>query len=73
MDKTTIPTLLVDIQDARLVPLDARARWVLAFVDGTRAVEEIFEENGLPEADAAFAMAELVAKRLVALESAADS
>jgi hypothetical protein len=45
--------------------LDVRARWMLAYVDGARTVEEMLEHCGLPRKDAIVGICELVARHIV--------
>jgi len=45
--------------------LDVRARWMLAYVDGQRAVKDMLAESGLPRKDALIGICELVARRIV--------
>jgi hypothetical protein len=50
-----------------LMSLDARARWLLPFLDGTASVERAMQSSGMPPVDALLAMCELVARGIVSL------
>ena len=50
-----------------LASLDARARWLLPFLDGKTSVELAMQSSGMPLVDALIAMCELVARGVVRL------
>jgi hypothetical protein len=49
--------------------LDARARWMLAFIDGETTLGGVLASGGLPIDDAREAVAELVLKGIVVLRA----
>jgi hypothetical protein len=53
--------------DPRGCALDARARWLVAFVDGRSTFEEVVTKSGLPAVDGLLGACELVALGVVVL------
>jgi hypothetical protein len=68
-----VPVLVTTPERLRVLALDARARWVLPFIDGARTVELVAEATGVPLVDALLALCELVAREVIALRASDDA
>jgi hypothetical protein len=62
-----VPVRVADEVTVRLAPIDARARWMLAFIDGRSALATVLASAGLPIEDAREAVNELVLQGIVTL------
>lgn len=62
-----VPVCVADEVTVRLAPIDARARWMLAFIDGRSALSTVLASAGLPIEDAREAVSELVLRGIVRL------
>jgi hypothetical protein len=67
LDASRVPDLLVPRELLAAVPLDHRARALLAHIDGVEALEVVLERCGLPMLDAMQLLCELVERRIVTL------
>lgn len=66
-DEQRIPVLNVSPKQVRVCVEDARARWLVAFIDGTSSVERVLAASALAEEDARAGMKILLDEGLVAL------
>jgi hypothetical protein len=68
-DDTAIPVVVASVVEIRSTVLDARARWMLAFIDGETTLGRVLASGGLPIDDAREAVAELVLQGIVVLRA----
>jgi hypothetical protein len=68
-DEGCIPVVVATRAEIRSTVLDARARWMLAFIDGQMTLGRVLASGGLPIDDAREAIAELVLQGIVVLRA----
>jgi hypothetical protein len=68
-DEGCVPVVVATKAQIRSTLLDARARWMLAFIDGETTLGRVLASGGLPIDDAREAMAELVLEGIVLLRA----
>jgi hypothetical protein len=68
-DDRSIPVVVASPAEIRSTVLDARARWMLAFIDGQTKLGAVLASGGLPIDDAREAVAELVLQGIVVLRA----
>ena len=68
-DEGCIPMVVATTTEIRTAILDARARWMLAFIDGETTLGRVLASGGLPIDDAREAVAELVLQGIVVLRA----
>jgi hypothetical protein len=69
-DQQCVPVRVATNAEVLAARLDARARWMLSFVDGRSVLGHVISTSGLPLEDARDGVAELVLRGLVVLDSA---
>ncbi len=69
-DSASVPAVVATRARVRSTALDARARWMLPFIDGRTRLGDVLERSGLPFDDARYAVGELVRVGIVALRPA---
>jgi len=62
-----VPVIVAEDKITRDLVLDARARWLLPFIDGDTPLAIILENSGMPQADAVEAFCALLEHEVVAL------
>jgi len=62
-----IPTVTVDALSLSKLPLDQRAGFVLALIDGTLNIEQILDVSGLPAPDTLGILQDLCERKIVTL------
>lgn len=62
-----VPVIVAEDRGTRDLVLDARARWLLPFIDGETPVVMVLENSGMPQADAVEAFCALLNHEVVAL------
>lgn len=67
LDRSHVPLLLAAGSELADAMLDARARWLLPFIDGLTPLALVLDHCGLPRADALEAFCELLERGIVAL------
>ena len=67
LETATVPDLLVPRELLDAVPLDHRARAMIAHIDGVEPLELVLERSGLPLVDAMQILCELVERRIATL------
>jgi hypothetical protein len=68
-DEGCIPVVVASKAEIRAKPLDARAAWMVAFIDGEATLGRVLASGGLPIDDARDAIAELVLLGIVVLRA----
>jgi hypothetical protein len=68
-DESCVPVVVASVGEIRSTVLDARARWMLAFIDGKMTLGGVLASGGLPIDDAREAVAELVLQGIVVLRA----
>ncbi len=68
-DEGCVPIVVATTVEIRSSVLDARARWMLAFIDGETTLGRVLACAGLPIDDAREAVAELVLQGIVVLRA----
>ncbi len=68
-DRASVPAVVATRARVRSAVLDARARWMLPFIDGQTRLGDVLERSGLPPEDARYAVGELVRTGIVALRN----
>ena len=68
-DEGCIPVVVASAAEIRSMVLDARARWMLAFIDGETTLGLVLASGGLPIDDAREAVADLVLQGIVVLRA----
>jgi len=68
-DDRCVPVRVADDEQIRASRLDARARWMLSFVDGRSVLGHVISISGLPLEDAREGVSELVLRGLVVLDT----
>ena len=69
LDEASVPVVVATRSEIRSTVLDARARWMLAFIDGQNSLGRVLASGGLPIDDAREAIAELVLQGIVTLRA----
>jgi hypothetical protein len=68
-DEGSVPVVVATTAVIRSTVLDARARWMLAFIDGETTLGRVLPSGGLPIDDAREAISELVLRGIVVLRA----
>jgi hypothetical protein len=68
-DEGCVPVIVATRAEIRSTVLDARARWMLAFIDGEATLGRVLASGGLPLDDAREAVADLVLQGIVVLRA----
>jgi len=69
-DDRCVPVRIATDAEVLASRLDARARWMLSFIDGRSVLGHVISTSGLPLEDARDGVAELVLQGLVVLDTA---
>jgi hypothetical protein len=72
-DDRCVPIRVASDDEVHAARLDARARWMLSFVDGRSVLGHVISTSGLPVEDARDGVSELVLRGLVVLETVGGS
>jgi hypothetical protein len=72
-DDRCVPVRVADGEQVHAARLDARARWMLSFIDGRSVLGHVLSISGLPLEDAREGVSELVVRGLVVLDAVGGS
>jgi hypothetical protein len=67
-DDRCVPVRVADGEQVHAARLDARARWMLSFIDGRSVLGHVISICGLPAEEAREGVSELVLRGLVVLD-----
>lgn len=68
-DDRCVPVRVATADEVHAARLDARARWMLSFIDGRSVLGHVISISGLPLEDAREGVGELVLRGLVVLDT----